>query len=556
MGHPVNSISYVLDNWEQLKGQFPYYVFFLFTEENARFSSFFQENFYHLDQVSGQGCMFFAIVQPPADWQETAQNREYWKRFLANSEANIAYDQSAVIQAARYFDISQEHLPAVVIFENIKRDDALTIHMGEMDPAEWPGFFNNLFGIFNLVRMRDLQDLHLWNLKRLINFLPGQSKPPEWLAAFAREFIGPNYRQARFQRREEALFFHQQQLPKRQAAFRTEYPDQIEVILRTMQEKMELLNNKVDALQSEQREGFRQVNVQLERIQVILEETVHRIDEYRRPFLERWAALEETADSPEELLSIRQELHSEFDNFLLEQSQHVVQRLNTTSAELPPIVRPMESLLEQATRESLMSAELLWKHLQNADFPWLDYAICGIGLWKAVEIELNRTFIDAIRVERNLWRPGSSSAGQCVTVQGYINETGLFRSRLKDVNMSEMTDYTKTGTARTGRLKGLELGGISGLLANNANNCIAAITSKTSFPITTGDATEQEFLGKVAIQVSMVASKYRNSHAHIHTMSRSTCEEFRIYMLDATNPYNPLLATLRCKQILLSAGLI
>lgn len=422
MGHPVNGIEYVLSNWERLRGQFPHYVFFLFTEEQRPFAEFFREHFFELDQISGSGCMFFAIAPPPPGWEDVARQREYWQHYLADPQANIGYDQDAVYQAARYFGVPREHLPAAVIFQEIHHEDALIVRLGDMQSEEWPGFFVNLFKIFNLVSQRELQDLYLRGLKKLINHLPAQRQTREWLTGFARASISP--RSPQFERRQGTSYYMRQALPQRMAASRIEYPEQIHDVLTGLLAEMGRLSSEMAAMRAEQREGFREVNLRLERIQVVLEETVQRIEAFRGPFVVQWVALEDTMGSPDELAAAKQELHARFDNFLLQQSHYLAQRLDMTPVRLPPALQPLDNLLEPESRSNLLSAELLWENLGSAQLPWLDYSVCGIGLWKALEIELNRTFVDALRVSNRICNPGTFSLNQPYTPGERMTEPG------------------------------------------------------------------------------------------------------------------------------------
>lgn len=534
MGHPVNGIDYVLQNWGYLQDQFPYYMFFLFTDQNPEFANFFRENFYTMDELSGSGCMFFAIAPPPPDWRERAQVRDYWRHYLANSHKNIGYDEQAVDQAARHFKIPMELLPAAVIFNDIHQDEALTIHLDEMFPREWPGFFSNLFTLFNHVQQHKLQDFHLRDLKKALNFLPGHTKKPEWVLQFAKLFIFSHQHPDNIDYQERRLTFQGESLLRRRIAYRTEYPEHIASILSSMQNEISRLGDEIAALRQEQREGFHQVNVNLERIQAVLEETVHRIEEFRGPFLERWVSLVDTAGSSEEMISIQQDLHREFDEFLLQQSNYLAQRLTKTFVTLPDCLQPVSDLLEEPTKACLLSSELLWENLREFNLPWLDFSVCGIGLWKAVEIELNRTFIDALRVHRNIWEPGAPSINQKVTIQGNVREKGVFLRGQSDVEIGEMTVTLQTGNERTGHFRGIELGKIRGLLANNPSNSLAEIISQSHLPRTANDADDSEFLIKVSEQVGVVANQYRNSHAHVRPMSSATCAEFRRYLFNST----------------------
>lgn len=493
--------------------------------------------------------MFFTIAPPSEGWLEDALNRDYWKHYVANSDGQIGYDKDAVFQAARYFDIPKEHLPAMVIFQDINRDDAVTVRLGNMNQDQWGGFFDNLFDVFKLVHKKNLQDLMSRGLKNLIDHLPWQRMPQDWLLDFAKLFVSPRLPQ--FERKDNHLLFKGRGFNRRRAAYRIEYPDKIEHVLRSMQEDISRVSNELNALRDEQREGFRQVNVRLEEIQVVLRETIQRVEEFREPFVEKWIALESADISPEELMEARQNLNEQFDNFLIEQNSHLAKRLDFDRASLPQPIEGLEGLLEPSSRSSLLSAELLWSELEHAEVPWIDYSVCGIGLWKALEIELNRTFVDALRVYHHLCGAGVFSVDQFVVVSGELKENAQVRSGKVQINKSRRDDASGKN-----KLLSIELGGVAGLLEKSSENTLAYVTPKTSLLIPGIDNNAHEYLGNIGKKVSVVANNYRNSHAHIRPMSLAKYQEFRTFMLDASDAHNPLLATLSCKQAFLRSGLI
>jgi hypothetical protein len=542
MAHPVNSIEYILTQWPQLERRFPYYAFFLFTEADQEFAQFFQNHFEDLDHWSGDGCMFFAIAPPPPDWSQHAIGRDYWRYFLANSATQVGYDTDAVKQAARYFNVPDEHLPALVIFKDIHFADTITIRLGGLNVEQMPDFFRNLFLTFNLMGRR--QDVYLWRLRELIDALPHDRwVTTEQFAPIAQAYTGP-----RRPGPNDRLEFARLGFAPHQIAYRTEFPQPIESILRSFQQELTRLSDEVRQLREEQREGFRQVNVNLERLQVVLEETLGRIQEFRRPFINRWVEVDDQEAPPEIIREQKEQLHAEFDEFLERESHYLAERLLQTTHALPDSMQYTSNLLEDESRIELMTSEALWQNLAslNTHLP-IDYSVCGIGLWKALEVEVNRTFVDALRVWHHICQPGIFSIRQQVQTSGELAEYGLFGTSRGRVPINRCI---------AGNLSGVELGKVGGLLANSAQNGLARVLDGLYFPTANQSVSRDEFLGNLAVTVSRVAKVYRNSYAHIRPMEHQVCNEFRDFLLTDIQPFSPLFTTLRCKETLLQACLI
>ena len=458
MGHPINGIEYLLAQWEWLRREspFPFYAFFLFTEENDDFASFFQRHFEVLDDGYGNVCVVFALAPPPPCWSEGAGGRNYWRHYLANADAEIGYDRDAVIQAARYFSVPIGHLPTVVLLRDLRHSDTLTVRLGGLSEEEAAAFFHNLFGLF---RTRYVRDWQLWRLRRLVDILPwNRMCDSTWLNRLVNQ-----YREAGRRNVANQYNFTRRDLIAHDITYRVEFPQTVQETLISLQSELQRLSLEVGQLREEQREGFRSVNVRLERIQVVLQETIGRIEEFRGPFIARWVRVDEEAGTPEEISDARERLHAEFDEFLERQSRHLAERLYEMSdGELPEVMRPLQDLLEEESRTELVTAEMLWNHLADANTPFpIDFSVCGIGLWKALEVEANRTFVDALRVLHRICDPGIASMHQRVQTSGEIAEFGLFGPHRSRVPINSNRD---------GQLIGLSLGKVGGLLAWTLDN--------------------------------------------------------------------------------------
>ncbi|MCZ7567032.1 MAG: hypothetical protein M5U01_00330 [Ardenticatenaceae bacterium] len=544
MGHPINSLDYVLTQWDNLKDRHPYYAFILFTDEHRDFFSLVQEQFIHWDQLSGEACMFFTIAPPPENWLAEANTRDYWRHYIANSENDTGYDVDAVKQAARYFDIPYEYLPAIVLFNDLKRYDTITIHLAGLSKADSSNLINNLFLFLNHPFPQRYREL--WRLQSLIDRLPISRK---YNSSWIDKYVRSQWTRSRSQRPSNQVM-GESLIPHR-FTYLVNAPQSVELTLSNLVQELRRLSDEVAELRNEQCENFREVNVRLERIEVVLRETITRIEEYRRPFVVRWmtADTETDFDEAEHQRSI---LHSEFDEFLEQQSRYLSERLfEELEPQLPDELSYIDDQLEPESKAKITTAEVLWKHLTT--FPpsfMVDYAVCGVGLWTALEVEINRAFVDALRVRNALCQTGQPSVHQTVRPIAKMFEDGRFGNQIKPVRINYYDPQNLN------KLRGIELGGSGPLMAASDVNSLSEIITDLHFPLEQNDTTIHEFMLKLAERVNEVRTVYRNSYAHIQQMDRATYEEFRSLMLNRTISHSPLFAIVECKQMLLRAGLI
>jgi hypothetical protein len=198
----------------------------------------------------------------------------------------------------------------------------------------------------------------------------------------------------------------------------------------------------------------------------------------------------------------------------------------------------------------LKTAELLWQHFQQVRIPFdIDYSVCGIGLWKALEVEVNRTFIDALRVRNKLCSPGQPSVKQRTSISGHVAELGRFgrKSGTRSVQIND---------TRRGKLQGITLGPVAALMANSRDNSLKHLLKSVPLPLSGSDRTPHSLLKNISKQIRRVADDYRNQHAHMQPMDYSTYEDFRSFIFDARRPHSPLLMTLHCKEEFQKAELI
>lgn len=542
MAHPVNNIDYLVSNWNFLKNRYPFFAFFLFDETHADFAELFRRKFILWHEISGDGCMFFAIAPPPDDWVKSEQHRDYWQHYIANSDQQIGYSVDNVRQAARYFDIPWEYLPAVVLFKDLHDYDILTVQLVGLTQEENDSFIHNLFLFLNHPLPQRYGQL--WRLQSLIDRLPRDGERN-------RKWIGKFTDQLWIRRRGQKRSFQVEgyDLTPLRRTHVTNNPEQLEQTLVRLAEEVERLSRDVNELRHEQQESFKQVSLQLERIEVVLQETVGRIDEFRGTFVERWVAVDTEVSDIEQARAVKEQLHAEFDDFLERQSRYLSERILQAEAEIPSAFHSLETLLEEESRQSIITAEMLWQHVNRlSPSISIDFSVCGIGLWKALEIEVNRTFVDALRIWNHLAQPGISSMKQKVQQGGKVTEDGLFGNSPGRVLLNKYDD-------QSGYLRSIHLGGVVGLLKNSADNSFSRILQGIP-PSTTDVDTIHNSLGKLADEVGRVTDVYRNTYSHVRVMAQSECIQLRNHMLDNSHPYSPLLTTLTYKKTFQDKGLI
>ncbi|MEG4588978.1 hypothetical protein QUA54_27735 [Microcoleus sp. MOSTC5] len=101
--------------------RFPIQVAVLFSPNDLRFVEAFREIFLNLDQLTGDDVAFFAVLDPPEDWIDAASNWEWWREYQGHiGQAGFSYDDRVLIaEIARLFGIAWSSLPSIVVGTNL-----------------------------------------------------------------------------------------------------------------------------------------------------------------------------------------------------------------------------------------------------------------------------------------------------------------------------------------------------------------------------------------------------------------------------------------------------
>lgn len=131
MGYPVRSNIFNIGSDNQRHfNRFPIQVAVLFSPTDEPFSYVFRDIFLHLDQITGDDLAFFAILDPPDDWRQAAQNRTWWQEHQGQmGELGFSFDdRTLVYEIARQFEVTWSELPALVISTNLWTAEFITAH--------------------------------------------------------------------------------------------------------------------------------------------------------------------------------------------------------------------------------------------------------------------------------------------------------------------------------------------------------------------------------------------------------------------------------------------
>ena len=116
MGFPIrtNIFSEKIENsWIK---KFPIQMIVLFSPGDKEFISAFNDIFLNLDQLTGREVIFFAVLDPPAEWTKAAGNRTGWSRYREQEPVGYSMDDRMLIEEiARKFKVRWSDLPAIIV---------------------------------------------------------------------------------------------------------------------------------------------------------------------------------------------------------------------------------------------------------------------------------------------------------------------------------------------------------------------------------------------------------------------------------------------------------
>ncbi len=122
MGFPIRSNIFKQGSEAQRYfNRFPIQVAVLFSPTDADFATNFRDIFLHLDRITGDRLAFFAVLDPPKEWQEEAQTRAWWQQQRERfGSLGFSFDQRPLVnEIARRFGLEWWEMPAIVVSPNL-----------------------------------------------------------------------------------------------------------------------------------------------------------------------------------------------------------------------------------------------------------------------------------------------------------------------------------------------------------------------------------------------------------------------------------------------------
>lgn len=122
MGFPLRSNIFKPGTGEhRYFSRFPLQVTVLFAPNDHEFAISFRELFTHLDQITGDQVAFFAVLDPPQSWLDIAQHRQWWQEYsIRVGQSGFHYDNAILVnEIARLFGVDWKQFPVLVISPNL-----------------------------------------------------------------------------------------------------------------------------------------------------------------------------------------------------------------------------------------------------------------------------------------------------------------------------------------------------------------------------------------------------------------------------------------------------
>jgi hypothetical protein len=390
MGFPLRSNIFKSGTSEQRYfASFPIQVAVLFSPTNREFADAFKEIFLELDRLTGDDVLFFAVLDPPQDWQNVAQYRPVWRTYQQQlGQVGFSFDDRVlVLEMARLFGISWSSLPAIVVGNNL-----------------WAGEFIS-------------SPTDQWHIQRQLQILTN----------LAREWGQPN-------------IGHIDQALRESIGFETTYHPPNDALRYRLNRVYGVLDTAAHGFDLERY----QRSIQLELREV--ESALNRVRRYGRDFI------------PQQNEGILLQNNEAFDD-IVEDARGKLVAPATVAMRVSERLRaaPDYSMMEHLEEESFVMVETalrvgtLLEHMKEntwegtstfrlprpgksryyPDAQNVDFTPGAQGAWKAFELEVNFSFIQAARASRAVKMPE-------------------FFARY-DANLPKVKSKVQTGTRRGGR---------------------------------------------------------------------------------------------------------
>jgi hypothetical protein len=492
---PVYDIDYVVNNWGHIKGRHQLYAFFLFNHEHNNLGSYVAENFLKFDSISNK-ILLFLISKPPVKWESSIANRYYWEEFRRlTKNKDLSDEEENIYRVADYFNISYDRMPCLIMFNDINIGDYAVVNFSKVDPSIYESFFDCLFTEANKLSEDRLANNNM------------QFRASMFAAILNRKLFKFNCE-----------------------VFSQSHPNQ------PLRQILESINQVgVDLNQHEQNEykRFSIINNELNQIKLFLERFNKQVTDHRINFAEQMQEIAlDSSDKTQREEKVK-EFHETIDNELSDNLKEIKSILKKRENNFESIYNlPAEhiEIFHSETCSFLGTSFYLYKYIRNEKLSDMDYTICAVGLWKALELELNLLFIDPLRLKLKIMNDNKPFFLQKPLANSEKISIPGQRKGDKAIILSKIDK-------NNGCLKGLMLGELADILEGGNHNQLGDIIKK--HPLLSqylndiiGSETQQKgiYTG-LPTEIRIVANKYRNKHAHIRKMGKNIFRDFNKFML-------------------------
>lgn len=122
MGFPLRSNIFKNGTDERnYFSRFPVQVAVLFSPNDRDFVDAFKSIFLELDKLTGKDVAYFAVLDPPPGWLAEAENRRWWQEYRSRiGQTGFSVDDRVLIkEIARLFGVGWGELPQIVVSTNL-----------------------------------------------------------------------------------------------------------------------------------------------------------------------------------------------------------------------------------------------------------------------------------------------------------------------------------------------------------------------------------------------------------------------------------------------------
>ncbi|MBD2043027.1 hypothetical protein [Microcoleus sp. FACHB-672] len=122
MGFPIKSNIFNAGSPSQRYfARFPIQVAILFKPNDTSFTEYLKAEFAGLDRNTGENLAFFAVLDPPDEWLQEHYNSRWWQTYqqTAGRSSFTTNERPLMLEIARLFGLPWHSLPAIVVSTNL-----------------------------------------------------------------------------------------------------------------------------------------------------------------------------------------------------------------------------------------------------------------------------------------------------------------------------------------------------------------------------------------------------------------------------------------------------